>query len=388
MGRAHYFQLVRMSRIPMILLLVLGWTIPARAAEQSTAEQPSEDAREVARQHFARGLELAGQADYEGALQEFTEAYEVSPNFAVLYNIGQAEFALGRPAEAIQSLSKYLRDGQEQVPPARRQAVQSQIALLESLFAELTITADQSGALITVDGREVGRAPLYQPIRLATGTHKVSATMEGMAAINRTVTLAPGDRQVLNLEMPAAHEGAAKVAEAQPLHPVLPNAGVLGQSTPTTNAKASPAAMLEQRREPDTRRRRRTMAIVGYSVAGVGAVLGGAALGVYLWNRGRYSDWQNNNAALQQDKGAIDFHGRQIANNQLADSLTRTNHVIVGLSIASGLLLAGGVTFWVRDRLRGATEAEPSSSKAATGVSMGYAWQGRSSASISWSAPW
>ena len=115
--------------------------------------------------------------------------------------MGQAQFALDRPAEAIESLSKYLRDGQEQVPPARRQDVQAQIALLESLFAELTIATDQSGALITVDGREVGRTPLYQSIRLAAGTHKVSAVMEGMTAMNRTVTLAPGDRQVLNLEL-------------------------------------------------------------------------------------------------------------------------------------------------------------------------------------------
>ena len=370
---------VRMSRISIIVLVVLGWTSSARAGESST-----EDARETARLHYARGLELAGQADYEAALREFTEAYRVSPHFAVLYNMGQAQFALGRPTEAIQSLSKYLRDGQEQIPPARRQDVQAQIALLESLFAELTIAADQSGALITVDGREVGRTPLYQPIRLATGTHKVSATLEGMAAIHRTVTLAPGDRQVLNLEMPAAPP--AKVAEAQPQRSVLPPAGAAGQSATMTNPKALPASVLERRIEPGIQGRRRTMSVLGYSAAGVGVALGGAALGVYLWNRGRYQDWQHNNAALQQDKGALDFHGRQVANNQLADSLTRANHVILGLSVASGLLLAGGITLWGRDRSRGGTEAEASPDKATTGISMG--WQGRSSASISWSAPW
>ena len=372
---------VCMSRIPIIVLVVLGWTSSARAGDSST-----EDARETARLHYARGLELAGQADYEAALREFTEAYRVSPHFAVLYNMGQAQFALDRPAEAIESLSKYLRDGQEQVPPARRQDVQAQIALLESLFSELTITTDRSGALITVDGREVGRTPLYQPIRLPTGTHKVSAAIEGTAAIDRTVTLAPGDRQVLNLEMPTA--AAAKVADAEPPRAVLPSAGAPAQSAPATNPKAQPASVLEQRVDPGMQGRRRTMSILGYSAAGVGVALGGAALGVYLWNRGRYQDWQNNNAALQQDKSALDFHGRQVANNQLADSLTRANHVILGLSVASGVLLAGGVTLWVRDRFRGGTEAEASPDKAATGLSMGWAWQGRSAASISWSAPW
>ena len=371
------FHQVRMSRIPIIVLVVLGWTGPARADEQSP-----EDARETARLHYAHGLELAGQADYEAALREFTEAYTVRPHFAVLYNIGQAQFALGRPLEAIESLSKYLRDGQEQVPPARRQDVQAQIALLESLFAELTINADRPGVLIAVDGREVGRTPLYQSIRLATGTHRVAATMEGTATIDRTVTLAPGDRQVLNLELRDLPAATAKVKETEPPPPGA------GSQPSTTKLETLPMLKLDQRSEPVTPRRRSPMSTVGIATASVGAALGGAALGVYLWKRGRYQDWQDNNAALQQNTGAIDYHARQIANNQLADSLTRANHVIASLSIAGGVLLAGGVAVWVRDRFRRATEADASPGKTASGISMGWGGPGRSSASISWSAPW
>jgi hypothetical protein len=376
------FHQGRMSRIPIIVLVVLGWTGPARAAEQSP-----EDAREAARSHYARGLELAGQADYEAALREFSEAYTIRPHFAVLYNIGQAQFALGRPAEAIESLSKYLRDGQEQVPSARRQDVQAQIVLLESLFAELTITTDQPGALIAVDGREVGRTPLYQGIRLATGTHRVAATMDGTAAINRTVTLAPGDRQVLNLEVPTSPAATAKVVETEPPPPTLSNSDAGVGSTPVTT-KLAPRLKLDQGSEPVSPRRRIPMSTVGIATASVGAALGGVALGVYLWKRGRYQDWQDNNVALQNDTGAIDHHARQIANNQLADSLTRANHVIAGLSIAGGVLLAGGVTLWVRDRLRSGGEAEASPERATTGIGVGWSGQGHSSASISWSAPW
>ena len=368
---------VSMSRILMMVLVVFGWTSPARAAEKSV-----EDPREAARLHYARGLELAGQADYDAALREFTEAYEGSPHFAVLYNIGQAQFALGRPLEAIESLSKYLRDGQEQVPPARRQNVQAQIALLESLFAELTINADRPGVLIALDGREVGRTPLYQGIRLATGTHRIAATMEGTVSIDRTVTLAPGDRQVLTLELRDLQAATAKVKETEPPPPGA------GSQPSTTKLETLPMLKLNQRSEPVTPRRRSPMSTVGIATASVGAALGGAALGVYLWKRGRYQDWQDNNAALQQNTGAIDYHARQIANNQLADSLTRANHVIASLSIAGGVLLAGGVAVWVRDRFRRATEADASPGKTASGISMGWGGPGRSSASISWSAPW
>jgi hypothetical protein len=362
-----------MSRIPIIVLVVLGWTSSARAGDA-----PTEDARETARLHYARGLELAGQADYEAALREFTEAYRVSPHFAVLYNMGQAQFALGRPAEAIESLSKYLRDGQEQVPPARRQEVQAQIALLESLFAELTIATDQSGVLITVDGREVGRTPLYQPIRLATGTHKVSATMEGMAAVNRTVTLAPGDRQVLNLEM-ASRSESSKVAEAQPSStPVSTNVGSVAQSEPTAKSGTAPALSLDQRSEPLAPGPSHRLSIIGYSSAGLGVALGGAALGVYLWNRGRYSDWQTGDAALKNETmGTAAYRERATANNSLAASLTRTNHAILGLSIGSGALVAAGAALLYINHTRGQRKSE-----------LSFVWGGGPSANVSWSRAW
>jgi hypothetical protein len=365
------FHQVRMRRIPIIMLVVLGWTSSAGAGEA-----PTEDARETARLHYARGLELAGQADYEAALREFSEAYRVSPHFAVLYNMGQAQFALGRPAEAIESLSKYLRDGQEQVPPARRQEVQAQIALLESLFAELTITTDQSGALITVDGREVGRTPLYQPIRLASGTHIVSATMEGMASINRSVTLASGDRQVLTLEMPS-HSEPSNVAEGQP-SPASTNAGSAVQSEPTAKSGTGPTLVLDQRSEPLAPGTSRRMSILGYSSAGQGVALGGAALGVYLLNRGRYNDWQAGNAALKNETmGTAAYRTRADANNSLAASLTRTNHVILGLSIGSGALVAAGAALLYVNHTRGHRKSE-----------LSFGWGGGASANVFWSRAW
>ena len=64
----------------------------------------ADDPRGEARAHYARGLELAGQNGYEGALREFNAAYAISPQFAVLFNIGQAHIALGHTVEAIEAL--------------------------------------------------------------------------------------------------------------------------------------------------------------------------------------------------------------------------------------------------------------------------------------------
>lgn len=92
----------------------------------------AEDPRTAVADHYARGTELAGQGLYAAALEQFNTAYTASPHFAVLYNIGQAQMALRRPLEAIEALTKYLRDGADQVPLSRREQVQAQIGLLES----------------------------------------------------------------------------------------------------------------------------------------------------------------------------------------------------------------------------------------------------------------
>src|SRR3954453_12005021 len=109
--------MVRRLCFVLALLLAAG---TARAA----------DPRETARAHYARGLALAAQNGYEAALREFTEAYAISPQFAVLYNIGQAHVALGHSVKAIAALSKYLHDGRDRLPPGRRQQVQAQITSL------------------------------------------------------------------------------------------------------------------------------------------------------------------------------------------------------------------------------------------------------------------
>jgi PEGA domain len=196
------YRLVRRRQIAAALLLLLG---PVRAAT-------ADDSRDDARAHYARGLDLAGHGGYEAALEEFNEAYAASPQFAVLYNIGQAEVALGRPLEAIETFSQYLQDGQDRIPRARQQQVKDLIALLESRLAELFITTDRPNARITVDGREVGSTPLSKPVRLAPGTHRLSATSEGAPALIRIVTLGEAERQTLELELPAPSAKAAAAA--------------------------------------------------------------------------------------------------------------------------------------------------------------------------------
>jgi tetratricopeptide (TPR) repeat protein len=299
----------------------------------SAAVHAEEDPRKAARAHYEQGLALANRGAYEAALREFRSAYEKSPQFAVLYNIGQAEIAIGHPLEAIQALSQYLRDGQDQIPAARRKQVEAQIALVEKLLAELVITSDGAGALVSVDGRELGSTPLPHALRVTTGPHEVSLTFPGLPAVKRSVALSEGERRVLHFERPAK---AASEREPRPeLAPRCPE---------PVRCPALPPPAPRQRAAL-----RGAKTTVGSVLVGAGAVLGTAAVGHYFWNKGRYDEWSTEQAALDAQRGATGYERRQTANNELAQSIDRASAVSVSLALGGAVLAAGGVVLIVMD---------------------------------------
>src|SRR3954454_25172434 len=109
----------------------------------------ADDPRGDARAHYAKGLELAGQNGYAGALREFNAAYAISPQFAVLFNIGQAHIALGHTVEAIEALARYLRDGGDRISPGRRTQVERQIAGQRSTLPNPEVTSEAEAARAT-----------------------------------------------------------------------------------------------------------------------------------------------------------------------------------------------------------------------------------------------
>ena len=89
---------------------------------------------------------------------------------------------------------------------------------------------------------------------------------------------------------------------------------------------------------------------MAYILTGVGVLSAGAAVGIYVAKRGQYDDWQTGNAALQGEmKGSAAYRTQATSNNALAGSLTSANQAIVGLWVASGVLVAAGVTLFVVD---------------------------------------
>jgi hypothetical protein len=381
----------RTVRVTQAILAALPMLAAARSAR-------ADDPRGDARGHYARGLELGAQNGYEGALREFNEAYAISPQFAVLYNIGQAHIALGQPAQAIEALARYLQDGGDRIPAPRRTQVQIQIAVLRSQLPNpnlppeaeaaraagaaagaaagqavaaasaaageastlvaapgtLAVRCSEPGLTILLDGKRVEPAASARGVPVAAGAHRLLLSGPGRRGSEQSLEVPAGVAAVVICESALSAPAAERPRLSLDGPPVFSDAAA-NLDTPTVHAST-----------------------VKYILGGLGVALGGTALGVYLWNRGQDQAAQAEGNALPP-KGTPAYYDRASTYNEHVDSVVRDNDLAIGLAVASVGLIAGGIYLWRSDRRHGEQSARgdrPSSVVAASpgGVSWSGVW--------------
>lgn len=161
----------------------------AETTEATSAEEPSEEAKQEASARFQRGLAFYGEGDYALALIEFERAYQLVPDFRVLYNIGQVSIQLSHPSEALRALERYLEEGRATLTAERTQTVESDLAMLRARTAHLLVEGTQ-GAEVLVDEESQGLLPLDKALLIDAGRHQVVVKKEGFHPFTQRITLA------------------------------------------------------------------------------------------------------------------------------------------------------------------------------------------------------
>jgi hypothetical protein len=187
----------------------------ARADEdKKVAAPPSEEAS----QRFRSGVSFYKDRDFAAALVEFKRAYELVPNYSVLYNLGQTARELKDYAAALEAFQKYLDEGAAKVAPARHKEVAASIEELKHKVGTLKITASVDGAAIVLDDVAIGASPLAAPLTANVGRHKVSATLTGYTPAQTVVEVAGMTETPVTLDL--AKIEVAPVVVVAPAAPV------------------------------------------------------------------------------------------------------------------------------------------------------------------------
>jgi len=191
----------------LTLLILFACARPVGAEEAEHGNDEEERVRAEARGRFDRGVELFNLGDHEAALAEFTRAYELLPAHVVLFNIGQVNAGLGDYPAAVVAYERFLSEGGDSVSDEQRQQVERLLETLRGRIGHIHVSvAGDVEATILLEGAEVGRSPLAEPLVVRSGAHRIEARAEGYLPATRDVTVAGGETVRIELELSSSVE--------------------------------------------------------------------------------------------------------------------------------------------------------------------------------------
>ncbi len=212
----------RLMACPLVVSLTLLAASPLAAqpkdaavhAEQGRAAEPDAQAKKEASAHFRRGVELFQVGAYRAALVAFETAHATAPDYRLLYNIGQTKLKLEDYVGAIESYEHYLSQGGPEVPPARREDVETQLVAIRKRVGRIAITTDEAGAQVLVDDVPVGVAPMSKTIAVNGGRHRVDVKAREGATATEVIEVAGGELKEVTLQPTRQGIAAASWAAA------------------------------------------------------------------------------------------------------------------------------------------------------------------------------
>ncbi len=178
--------------------MLAALSIPASAHAQGKPGAPTSD---EASTRFRAGVAFYKGGDFAAALVEFKRAYELAPNYRVLYNLGQTSQELNDYAAALSAFEQYLREGGKEVDAPRRAKVGEWIDDLNKKVATITVETNVEGAEILVDDVPVGTTPLGDAVVVNAGRRKLAATAPGHTPVQRMIDVAGTDERKVKLEL-------------------------------------------------------------------------------------------------------------------------------------------------------------------------------------------
>lgn len=176
---------------------------------------------EMARQRFQEGVKFFDQKKFEEARAAFLQAYALKRHPAVLLNLAQSELRANRPADAARHFAQYLRDNSN-ASPLEKQDAERGLAEARAKAGRVVVTVNATGADVFIDDELVGKAPLAEPVDVATGERRIEARLgEQTAAISVTATA--GKVVEAKLAFGANQAAAPMPMPAQPFPPPAEN---------------------------------------------------------------------------------------------------------------------------------------------------------------------
>ena len=219
MQRSKSIRLVACSTSIALVMATIAPTIalaqgkPAAGAAKAAKPKSLKDSLTgEAKAAFERGLTLFDAKNPEGARTEFDKAYQSSKDARLLFNMAIAEREMKHYSRAVALLNQELSEGANTVSEDEKKTAREVLEGLKTFTSPLTVTVNEAGASILVDGQEVGKSPLTGPLTVDVGERTVTVKKPGFLDGTAKVSISGGSPATAEIKLePSVKNGKLTV---------------------------------------------------------------------------------------------------------------------------------------------------------------------------------
>lgn len=280
--------------------------VPSASATAATPTAPPEKS---AAEFYREGRDLFVKKKWAEAEVKFLKAFDLSQTYDTAANLGHTQKELGKNRDAAEHLAFALRTWPVAGRKETRDLAIKALDELRAMLGTVTVEVSVAGALVTVNGREIARAPIAYELFVDIGNVTFEASLDSYLTARQITQVEPGKRYEVKLTM-----------EKPPPPPPTATAVV-----PTVTATVPP---------PPPPRSVAPAVVLG--TAGVlSLIAGGALLGVAHGGR---ADIEGKSAAIKEGGKGCPADEKLCAE---LESAARSRDVMSRAGV--GLLVGGGV---------------------------------------------
>jgi hypothetical protein len=195
----------------MTVALLCAWMTPAAAQQlqnklDTTGPVPwahgvSPQQQQAAYQLFKAGNALLKESVFAQAIVKYREALQRWDHPAIHYNLALALMRLDQTIETHEHFLAALRHGPESLETGLYEHANNYKTLIEKQLVRLTLTCDEPGTTVTMDGRPLFVAPGRHEAMVLPGPHSIIANKAGHPLTDRSRTLTAGEQVTLNIKL-------------------------------------------------------------------------------------------------------------------------------------------------------------------------------------------
>jgi hypothetical protein len=151
---------------------------------------------------------LYGDGDFAGAFMKFRQAYVLSSDARLLWNLAVCEKNMRHYARVIRLVEQYQTYGANVTTAEDRQEAIALLAAVRSFVAPMTIQVNEPGASVYVDDELVGQTPVQGQVMVDIGNRRLKVAKPGFRTFDDVQPVTGSQSLVVTVQLVREiHEG-------------------------------------------------------------------------------------------------------------------------------------------------------------------------------------